>query len=82
MSSIELGSAIVDAVLHAITISRGRYRSASRPSSTGTLGTNTDAVSPGRRDRTNRPMAWATSRAGATASSSAGKRTPRRRPTR
>ena len=26
-------SAIVDAVLHAITISRGRYRSASRPSS-------------------------------------------------
>ena len=30
------GSAIVDAVLHAITINRGRYRSANRPSNTGT----------------------------------------------
>ena len=30
------GSAMVEAVLHAITIRRGRYRSASRPSSAGT----------------------------------------------
>ena len=29
-------SAIVEAVLHAITTSRGRYRSTSRPSSAGT----------------------------------------------
>ena len=30
------GSAMVDAVLHAITTSRGRYRSTSRPSNAGT----------------------------------------------
>jgi hypothetical protein len=41
------------------TWSRWASSSLASPSSTGTLGTNTDAVSPGRRDRTNRPTAWA-----------------------
>ena len=41
------------------TWSRCASSSLARPSSTGTDGTNTDAVSPGRRDRTNRPTACA-----------------------
>ena len=41
------------------TWSRCASSSLASSSSTGTLGRNTLAVSPGRRARTNRPMAWA-----------------------
>ena len=41
------------------TWSRDFSMCSARPSSTGTEGKNTEAVSPGMRERTKRPIAWA-----------------------